>query len=190
MLNTSKTCIFCGGSKLTKEHVWPQWLIELLPAKTIRQTRLGGAPSEFSGDVTVKSVCADCNNCWMSSLEDAIRALLGGMVLDIAVSLDSSQQLLLGTWAVKTAFMVESMRGGSHPRFYTEDDRQAFRLNKTIPNGTYVYLGRSIEAGRYANDQGMQFNAAPEGTQIPANSTTIVAGHVVFQVFTLRPYSL
>ncbi len=141
----------------------------------------------FTGDITVKSVCADCNSGWMSTLEGDVRTLLGSMALDVAVPLDCTQQHSLAVWAVKTAFMIESMRSGGLPRFYLAADREAFRSDRSIPNGTYVYLGRSIETGRYSNDQWLQFNTEPEGMKIPANSTTIVAGHVVFQVFTLRP---
>lgn len=28
-----RTCVFCGGSQLTGEHIFPRWLTSMLPAE-------------------------------------------------------------------------------------------------------------------------------------------------------------
>src|SRR5438105_14988233 len=72
-------CIFCGAdAKLSREHVFPQWLRELFPdlgeADYLRRIVTfstdehhvrPGAPF----DVVVRDVCRDCNPGWMEKLQ-------------------------------------------------------------------------------------------------------------------------
>lgn len=70
-------CIFCGKQeKLTKEHVFPNWLSNLYKNNDL-------VINEFVGDTNLKwlskifqhkarVVCKDCNNGWMSDLEKSV----------------------------------------------------------------------------------------------------------------------
>src|SRR5690349_3014728 len=99
-----RTCVFCGGLPLTREHVYPQWLQQFsaprayiqregshqgpFPQTVVRQNAMGqyvvvdevrGNRTPILHEVTVKSVCATCNNGWMSTLENSIRGPLKKM---------------------------------------------------------------------------------------------------------------
>jgi hypothetical protein len=79
-------CVFCGASKLNKEHVYPRWLRKATGnysgALTIVATERGTMTrrSEAPFDVTVKAVCPSCNNGWMRDLEEKARPLLTPMI--------------------------------------------------------------------------------------------------------------
>jgi hypothetical protein len=75
-----KRCFFCGAEgPLTQEHVLPDWLRhlgfkgtgvrELVQDSDVPIIQQGGAFSK-----TLKIVCADCSNVWMSAMEDDARA--------------------------------------------------------------------------------------------------------------------
>ena len=68
----------------------------------------GGAFSK-----TLKIVCADCNNVWMSAMEDDAKPVLLSMFQAAATGkqtmLDSSAQLALARWAFKTAAVMTQL---------------------------------------------------------------------------------
>lgn len=35
--STTKRCIFCGGTPLSKEHIWSEWLHDYLPSSSDTQ---------------------------------------------------------------------------------------------------------------------------------------------------------
>jgi hypothetical protein len=110
-------CVFCQrNDALTKEHVWPQWLAEVLtdrtPQRFVRTSVHGvqGAWSQPMFKQTVRAVCSDCNGGWMSGLEGDRRRVLSPMIRGMAVQLGADTQKLIATWALKTALMA--MRRG------------------------------------------------------------------------------
>ena len=80
----TKTCIFCqrsGHAKITKEHVWPQWVAALMPAEKEVPNRFRSSELEdiktWTGGygLQVNDVCRNCNNGWMSRLEQEVQPL-------------------------------------------------------------------------------------------------------------------
>ena len=80
-----RACVFCGGRPVTVEHVWPQWVAELVREHTGVETyhlrvddkrwtqgRLG---------FEVKRVCGPCNSGWMSRMETKVRSVLHPMIV-------------------------------------------------------------------------------------------------------------
>lgn len=105
----ARTCVFCGGTPCTNEHVLPQWLRIAFPepdqvdALHVRESAT--ARSARRGvllDATAKVVCASCNNGWMNGLEEGVRWFLPKMIKGRAVSLTKAKQAALATWSVKT----------------------------------------------------------------------------------------
>ena len=102
MSANSRICIFCGiPRKLTKEHVWPQWLRKHLPlapgVKRLdfhhnhqgRQQQVRFEPrSGDYGSMKLEVVCKACNGGWMSSLQmeaiPALSELVKGSWLDLS----------------------------------------------------------------------------------------------------------
>jgi hypothetical protein len=104
-------CLFCGATdrKITKEHIWPQWLADVLRGlprlgrvERWSSTAGGQASRQPFLSSTVKVFCDECNNGWMSQLEAAAKPLVGPMVLDEAMDLDAAAQRIVANWiAVK-----------------------------------------------------------------------------------------
>ncbi len=83
------SCIFCGETKVTKEHIWGKWAQKYLPATNEDQLKryphqiniinkhgqfeVGKGVFDNVGDPlskTTKVVCNTCNNEWGSSIEN------------------------------------------------------------------------------------------------------------------------
>lgn len=118
-------CIYCGGWPLTREHVVPTWLNELLRVgdEGKRDPMLDNAsrvadrdgvrPATRFGSVglnmTVKAVCKTCNEGWMSSLEGCTKDLITELATGNRTKVSGGQQILLAAWATKTALMMSRM---------------------------------------------------------------------------------
>src|SRR5579864_1815829 len=81
-------CPFCGQpAKLTREHVWSAWIGRLLGKSkyAFRQRDAhGNVVKEWKRpglDLKPEVVCAQCNNGWMSKLENRAKAVMADMIL-------------------------------------------------------------------------------------------------------------
>jgi len=111
-----KTCIFCGmdmSGKRAVEHIVPQWLIdhldvrrkEIAPALHEAETgMLVGRRQHTVSRFLAGSVCATCNNGWMSTLEIEAKPILTRLVRDPTqlVKLTETERRTISRWAVKT----------------------------------------------------------------------------------------
>jgi len=115
---TRGECVFCGGRPITEEHVWPKWLIALLPEVeevigTMGGPELGRTIEFQSGSQvnhTIRRTCESCNTGWMSDLEARVKPLVSPMVKPqrpAIVRLGQADQALLALWAVKMALMLD-----------------------------------------------------------------------------------
>jgi hypothetical protein len=108
----SRNCVFCGGTPLSNEHAWPDWLQEELRTPGSIVSMRWGATAPFTRvdqkdlKVKVKRVCAQCNNHWMSRLEEAKDVLLP-VIRGQVKQIPEAQQQLVATWAVKTVMMLQ-----------------------------------------------------------------------------------
>jgi hypothetical protein len=75
-------CLFCRAQvPLTREHTWPAWLRDALePRGPFKADVAGRQWKTPSVDVTVRLVCGDCNNGWLSQIETATLPILRPMV--------------------------------------------------------------------------------------------------------------
>ena len=131
---TPRLCVFCGQSgKLTNEDAFPRWLIARVFTKGRQVSQRWGKRTTMTGftserqNVTVRRVCATCNNGWMSALEVAARPLLLPWINGNRTRLLYEQQQTIATWAVKTTMMLQ----------YTPMHRDGL----VIPTAHYAALG-------------------------------------------------
>jgi hypothetical protein len=79
-------CVFCGGTGLTKSHIWPDWMDQYLPPRAEYYVQAIGEVNTFSprmrrpqverhtrqGDARARkprNTCRRCNGGWMSQIE-------------------------------------------------------------------------------------------------------------------------
>lgn len=164
----AEECWFCGINLRTEnvrravEHVFPQWLLEHLDA---RKDEFGvvwesaeGAVNETRvlplGSYVAGRICRDCNNGWMSRLEDVVKPDL------IALSegrhrlseLDKPAAHNLARWAVKTTYAAQSVALG--PRLVPREHRRSIAKGNL---GGLRVVGRTspveLGLGVYASQQ-------------------------------------
>jgi hypothetical protein len=123
MSKAPKLCIFCGKPGVTKEHVWPDWLLKYIPKDGVNHASLSethhrthverevrkhaGAP--YSG--TLRIVCGSCNNGWMSVLQNDAKPILLPLVLGEERTLFRKHQALLAAWMAMFAMVTEFKAG-------------------------------------------------------------------------------
>ena len=139
-------------------------------------------------EVTVKSVCGQCNNGWMSDLEAASIPIIGSMFNDLSVTLDQDKKRKITEWILKTAMVLDSTRlKADGARFYGRTDCAAMRVSRAIPPNTRVWIGRSHEKHLLAHGIDYQdLEAETHEAKVKSTITTIVAGHFVAQSITQR----
>ena len=151
------TCIFCGSEgPLTGEHLWSEWLQELLDPKA-RKTpvshRAGSTFADFDDrqfDETpftekVNEVCGPrCNHRSMSALEGAAKPLLIPMILGQPSTFDLTDQEILSRWIAKTAMVYQ--RTTKH-RAIRPNQYRYLALNLQ-PAGRQVRYGSPVEQMR------------------------------------------
>jgi hypothetical protein len=182
-------CLFCERRAGSREHLWAAWIHERLLRKQPIRITFAGRPVTYSNnpEITVKTVCGICNNGWMSNLEADCIPLLGSLMQGLSVPLDPSQQSLISTWAVKTAMVLDSTNTRARSLFYSRAECGSLRVNRTIPDRTRVWIGRSGLDGLLADGTIVTIQKQ-DGVKIAFGSpTTFVVGHVALQVFTIHP---
>lgn len=134
----SKQCPFCGGSPLTEEHAWSQWISDQLRTKSDSLVDLHPIPTAKSIIPAAASTCAPCNNRWISVIDNDVKPVLEPLIDGRDSNLTSDEQRLLATWAVKTAFMLDlSSDSPVIPLGYYYD----FRLQRSPLPSHIVWIG-------------------------------------------------
>lgn len=119
------SCIFCGRTDLSREHVWSVWTHGHIrkpthPKSYVRrqfstssQTKIRKElfSKERPGDVTtikLKVVCKDhCNSGWMSRLEERVQPILLPLLTGASVCLNKYDQEILATWIAMKLMICE-----------------------------------------------------------------------------------
>src|SRR3954451_1754272 len=128
---SSRHCLFCGSTeRLTREHVWPDWLADTLPpgdwwtavrrgetlraaidAEPIRGPNHNGGRARL----TLRKVCTRCNEGWMSKLEHLAKPLVVGLLREPVLDTTPRSTATLDRWATKTAMVMAGQVSGHDP---------------------------------------------------------------------------
>jgi len=151
-----RRCIFCLARKLTREHVFADWLRTIFPrsadsSHTRGQMTWGmsingrryGMPVRsihqgHSGSRKVKVVCGGCNHGWMSRMETRTRPVLMRLIQGQTHRLSTFDQKLVATWSAKTAMVAEYV----HPTHIAVPDfhRLWMYANLEPPPGWNIWI--------------------------------------------------
>lgn len=200
-------CTFCGARPLTREHVWPTWLSDVLgrhpkefPGAYILETgedhktrRL--IPSKRRFELTARCVCSACNSGWMNRIEGAARPYLEPMILGEPCEAGVEAQSAISAW-IALRIMVSVHAHPSRYSLYDDWIRWMYE-NHSAPREWRIWLAayhgsitngyetRSIpsktsEVGRLDDDDLIRTGVI----------TTFFAGHLALKVAGLRPFTL
>jgi len=154
-MKKQRTCIFCskkGG--ISKEHFWPEWLGQYLPKssedRNISELHAaeGKAPkrlqnrTERQGNVITKKirvVCRECNNGWMSVLEEKVKPIIASLLGGHSCKLNKEQINDLSLWAAVKAIVGEHAEG--RMALTPSADRYLLYKDHTIPEYFRIFAG-------------------------------------------------
>jgi len=176
-------CLFCGQQAGSREHLWGAWIHRRKDFGPLRIS-IGGSPEKIisNPEQKISTVCGKCNNGWMGDLEAQNIPLIGCLMQDIATPLDASQQFSLAAWTMKTAMVLDSVKGRKKSLFYERSECVRMRENHTIPDRTRIWIGRSSlsSLGAYGTDLAI---VLPDTLKVGVGcATTIIVGHLAVQV--------
>lgn len=158
-----RQCIFCDGliGRGSKEHVWSQWMHDLLEGKPSGKynrhtiTRWPNGREETTGptgkpgnvfDIQVRAVCGDCNSGWMNRREGEVRPFLEPMIKGEPITLTPLQVETLAKWCAHKFIVMEH---AAHDTSLTPwEDRVALREHGTIPDYFRIYIGNHASKHR------------------------------------------
>ena len=187
-------CIFCGSTKLSREHIFPRWLHPFMAprgnrAATVRisvehkdridlvdDLRLSGALRDFQ----VKCVCGNysgcCNNEWMRNLEDRVRPIIEPVLRGERVRLSEGDQKVIATWAILKVMVM-------HHRFVHHTQRKQMRAKSEPPRRWNVWIanygGRTTDGHWLVRPLGLD----PPGSRRRPNRTGAVPNaHATTQI--------
>lgn len=183
-----RNCHFCSNSADSKEHAWPLWLSSRFGSESsVLDVQIGDKAFAIRSkhpEVTVRSVCRECNNGWMSRLEGAVRPAIEMLLAKQKGVLKVQEMHLLAAWSLKTSMVFESVdRLNAH--FYTQSERGGLRQFLAIPENTWIWIAgvRDFDTV-FSNAHRLSTSNEPGSPR--GYLTTLVFGNFAAQVLTLR----
>jgi hypothetical protein len=143
-------CRFCGATdrKITKEHVWPEWLADFLARpRSLAHAERWSSTSRRQAfrqpflSATVKAFCDECNNGWMSELEAAAKPIVGPMVVDEVTDLDADAQRIVANW-ITVKGLVAAQTNASDQWIPEHHYRFVHHFRGGPPNTMMAWIGR------------------------------------------------
>jgi hypothetical protein len=183
-------CAFCGYPETSNEHVFPQWLQEVLPGEgriVHEWIAPPGSDSEsrtFTTDLfqfKANVVCRDrCNSGWMSDLEDAARPWLEPMIQGRGRTYYDHGREVIAYWALKTAMMIDFAQEKKHRSVPPSLYPALYEAQGVLPD-TFVWIGGCDFAyGATARHRTLYLNV--DDASFTGFGATIHVGHMVIEV--------
>ncbi|MHB8652539.1 MAG: hypothetical protein ACYDA9_01540 [Terriglobia bacterium] len=124
----------------------------------------------------------------MSKLENKIKPLIGSLMHDISISLDTAQQKDVSLWALKTAMVLEGTKSRATAHFYQQADCEQLRLSSFIPAPprTRIWLGRFSGSELLATGTDIWRNLGEVPKALHGLTSTIIVGHLAIQVLSVN----
>lgn len=150
-------CAFCGPTPepLSVEDIWPRWLsTHLRRSRNVKHfyqqlIRNRGSAEKGRGQrvkLEAPIVCRDCNNTWMSEMENLVKPLLVPLIANPSKrqTLSDVDCLTIASWATLKAILMDHLSVhtfGTEPFFSTEQ-RKNFKATCEPPFGVGIFVGR------------------------------------------------
>jgi hypothetical protein len=192
------TCIFCGRNEHEPsiEDVIPKWIARQFPDGT--KSRFDVVQGRYLEDPRrnfktrghlgwlTKGACKDCNNGWMSALENRAKVSLEPMMHGASCTLPPEDVAALAQWQTKTTFMFEYMRYRSG-RYFRPDQLSALFTGLSVPAGTIIDAAHHLGPRQIRILGGpMRVHLIDPSLRLKAFCLTIVIDHLALQLFSAR----
>ena len=158
MAQVQGKCIFCGGTGLTKEHVFPKWsrtLLEAAPSHTHSRIMVTSGPFPNSAFVTPDSrakqgflnqrlrvVCRSCNTGWMSNIETASKDILSRLINGETVRLGEVDQRQIALWVTLKSAVFD--RDDPATAALIADEYSYIKSNMRPPENWRIFVAKNV----------------------------------------------
>jgi hypothetical protein len=144
-------CIFCGGTPLTHEHMYANWLRNYIPRVLKNYTSMSAVvdpthsvPTRrtIGGDPHSKRlyvVCEKCNNKWMSRLQNRAKVYLLPLILGQPTALDTKAQEIVAAWIAMSVMVGEF--NDREKVAITASERRHFKKTEKAPAHWKIWIG-------------------------------------------------
>jgi len=183
--------MFCQEQVSSREDIWPQWLTKRFPLSDASRMeaergghKLGMWQKKTPQLLRARCVCGNCNNGWMSKLEDEMKPIVESILDEKLRALDASSQAVIAVWTIKTAMALEAL----YPErvfFYSENERQNMRAVSAIPERTSIWIAKCVNQPNIYS-AGKDLRTAPGDNEAKAYVTTMAFGSLALQVASIR----
>lgn len=182
-------CAFCPHSgSLSLEHIIGRWSRPLFPKENILRftDSQGTVRVRRSAEInwTARVVCAQCNNTWMSRLEEehakpVITPLIAG---DTALPITPEVARSIALFAFKTAVIVDHSNR-HRPPFFAKADRYAFRERQVMPVDVNMWMCGILRHRTRGNVLAL-YSSGEAQSSYPLRGyiCTLALGHVAIQL--------
>jgi hypothetical protein len=202
-------CIFCGGSGLTAEHLFPDWLkkfecfkrgphdkhtyvvVQRKPIfKEATMTRHG-----HSGSRKLRRLCNTCNNGWVSQMDNAVKPFLPSLFQGEWSTVNEAEQAILAKWLTKITMVGDTIGLLDRPAYIPAPQRKWFYDHKEPPTGWKIWVGsfavnNDFECDLRIFQDGGNLNRTPVSGPSDATSpfgyiqvTTIIIGRLLALIY-------
>jgi hypothetical protein len=185
----ARACIFCGGRADSKEDAWPCWLTERFIAPGTLEFQPGidaplmTRPLERP-EVRIGWFCEKCNTGWMSQLEKRAKPVITCLLDHPTCTLDVHDRKTLALWAVKTAMVLEAVKGPEQCLFSDLERCLLSHKRDQIPPFTFVWIAKLIDSAGLSSEGRILSTAT---TSNRAAVTTLAFDCLTFQVRKVVP---
>jgi hypothetical protein len=139
---------------MTKEHIWGDWLKAHIPQAmnkhNMQAVRINRPGEQTTGNIflragdplrsTVKVVCADCNNQWLSVIQDRAKPFLIPIIKGKRMVLGADAQQRVSAWCAMATMTAEYIDRDPNTIAIPQSDRDWLRNNGTAPPGWRIWL--------------------------------------------------
>lgn len=189
----ARTCIFCGGTKMSAEHIWPQWAARRVAHTGVHAVRSyahieGQLPLEHQSDqrayeLKAKVVCEVCNNGWMSKIEEAAKPYFETMLSGRGREIHKQAQRTLATWALKTSIVWTASQAKQRSVVPAADLDHLRNHREPSANVSVWIVSYDGSHPAVADAYGIAANHKDDGTPYSIWATTVGFGPVAFHLF-------
>jgi hypothetical protein len=201
--DNARFCAFCGTrNKLSNEHLWPEWVREVLIPQhnqaapyvwtegrpstdemAVRRIR-HGMPTAA---IEVKRVCKPCNETWMSNIEGEAKPILTRPIQGDPITLKGNALTKVASWVYLKALVADLATSAASPNvgpltFHHMHQHHRPPESALISIACYSGIRHPLYAGTRQISLKLDTGSGPP-TPFHAYLITLGVGHFVAQVF-------
>src|SRR4051812_27942498 len=124
-------CVACGKSdqQMTREHFWPQWLIERAAPRSVRWHA-----NRINAKSATVALCKDCNASFGSELESPMAKIFSDVESGLGLSDFEAELLVRWLWKFEGLSWLQTHSRHTYSHAFSLRDRALNRLGPIRPH--------------------------------------------------------